>query len=119
MNTRRRFLAAFFAASSLALTQFRLLAAQQQRPLPPPGQPPFPDQPKDDDAKLGKSATKAMLEDNDKDIKKSVEKLYELASQLKAQVEKTNSAEVLSLDLVRKAEEIEKLAKDIKTRAKG
>ena len=66
-----------------------------------------------------KSATKAILEENQKDIKKSIEKLFQLASDLKAEVEKTDSSQVLSLSLVRKAEEIERLAHDIKSRAKG
>jgi hypothetical protein len=34
-------------------------------------------------------------------------------------VDKTDSAKVLSLAMLKKAEEIEKLAKDIKSRAKG
>jgi hypothetical protein len=34
-------------------------------------------------------------------------------------VDKTDSSQVLSLALVKKAEEIEKLAHDIRTRAKG
>ena len=67
----------------------------------------------------GKSPTKAMLEANEKDIKKNIEKLYELATDLKAEVEKTDSSKVLSLTLVKKAEEIEKLAHDIKIRAKA
>jgi hypothetical protein len=48
-----------------------------------------------------------------------VEKLFQLASELKEQVEKTDSSQVLSLALVRKAEEIEKLAKEIKSRSAG
>ena len=60
-----------------------------------------------------------MLEENQKEIKKKVEKLYDLASELKEEVEKTDSSKVLSLNLVRKAEEIEKLARDIKNRSKG
>jgi hypothetical protein len=63
--------------------------------------------------------TKAMLEENQKDIKKNIEKLYQLASELKEQVEKTDSTTVLSLPMLRKAEEIEKLAHSIKERAKG
>ena len=73
---------------------------------------------KDDDAKL-KPPVKNVLQANDKDIKKSVEKLFQLASELKAEVDKTDSAQVLSLAMLRKAEEIEKLAKEIKSRAKG
>ena len=64
-------------------------------------------------------ADKRILEENEKDIKKKVEKLYELATELKTEVEKTDSSKVLSLNLVRKAEEIEKLARDIKNRSKG
>ena len=64
-------------------------------------------------------AEKRILEENQKEIKKKVEKLYELATELKDEVEKTDSSKVLSLSLVRKAEEIEKLAHDIKNRSKG
>jgi hypothetical protein len=38
---------------------------------------------------------------------------------LKNEVDKTDSAKVLSLAMLKKADEIERLAKDIKTRAKG
>jgi hypothetical protein len=63
--------------------------------------------------------TKTMLEERQKNIKKDVEKLYNLASQLKTEVEKTDSTTVLSLSMLKKAEEIEKLAKQIKDHAKG
>ncbi len=46
-------------------------------------------------------------------------RLYELITQLKTEVEKTDSTAVLSVALVKKAEEIEKLAKQIKERARG
>jgi hypothetical protein len=64
-------------------------------------------------------ANKAMLEERQKSIKKDVEKLYELAAQLKTEVEKTDSTTVLSLAMLKKAEEIEKLARQIKDHAKG
>ena len=89
------------------------------------GQDPFPPsrrpvRPGEDDPNLPeKPSTKAVLEENQKDIKKNVEKLFDLASQLKEQVEKTDSTTTLSLALVKKAEEIEKLARQIKERAKG
>jgi hypothetical protein len=95
------------------------LPGQQQSPIVPPSQdkkqpmdagpetPPIP------------GAEKRILEENQKDIKKKVQKLYELATELKDEVEKTDSSKVLSLSLVRKAEEIEKLAHDIKNRSKG
>jgi len=65
------------------------------------------------------SPTKRILEENEKDIKKKVEKLYELAVELKAEVDKTDSSKVLSLAMLKKTEEIEKLAKDIRNRSKG
>ncbi len=93
------------------------------------GQDPFPNsrrqppvRPGEDDANPnpnGKSPTKVLLEENQKDIKKNVEKLFDLASQLKEQVEKTDATAVLSLAMVKKAEEIERLARQIKERAKG
>ena len=52
-------------------------------------------------------------------MKKKVEQLYQLAKELKDEVEKTDSTKVLSLNLVKKTEEIEKLAHDIRNRSKG
>lgn len=74
---------------------------------------------KDDATPAAAPPTRAVLKENEKDIKRDIEKLYQLASDLKAEIEKTDSSVVLSLALVRKAEEIEKLAKEIKNRAKG
>jgi hypothetical protein len=65
------------------------------------------------------NATKAILEERQKSIKKEVERLYDLASDLKTEVEKTDSTTVLSLAMLKKADEIEKLAKQIKDQAKG
>jgi hypothetical protein len=46
------------------------------------------------------------------------DKLLALATDLKAQVDKTNK-DTLSVDVVKKAEEIEKLARSVKERMKG
>lgn len=62
---------------------------------------------------------KEVLKANDKDIKSNVLRLSELAQELKKEVEKTDSANVLSLPMVHKAEEIEKLAHHIATLARG
>jgi hypothetical protein len=69
--------------------------------------------------KLAATSRKLALEENEKDIKKSVEKLFQLASELKEQVDKTDSVKVLSVGMIKKADEIERLAKEIKSRAKG
>jgi hypothetical protein len=62
---------------------------------------------------------KALLEERQKTIKKDIEKLFDLAMQLKGEVEKTDATTTLSLAMVRRAEEIEKLARQIKDNAKG
>ena len=118
IDTRRSFLTAL-AGTALMFMRAALLHGQAKpsssRPTPTdPAQ-----QPENTDAAPLKSPSKALLEANEKDIKKNIEKLYQLATDLKAEVEKTDSSQFLSLALVKKAEEIEKLAHDIKTRAKG
>ena len=115
----------------LLLMSFAFVPAILVRPQDPAQNPPLdparnrrrPDSP--DDASNGTNAnfpppsSKSMLEERQKNIKRDVQKLYDLAEQLKNEVEKTDSTTVLSLAMPKKAEEIEKLAKQIKDRAKG
>lgn len=123
-QTRRRVLALLGYAVGLAMVGGAALEGQSSsQGFPEPGQDASQrnpsahgDQP---DSALAAKSTKAMLEENQKDIKKNVEKLFNLASELKDQVEKTDSATVLSLALIKKTEEIEKLARQIRERAKG
>lgn len=51
------------------------------------------------------------------DIRDETDKLFQLASELKAAVDKTNE-NLLSLDVVRKADEVEKLARKVKDKMK-
>jgi hypothetical protein len=51
-------------------------------------------------------------------LKSDTDKLLKLAVELKDYVDKTNE-DVLSLDVVKKAEEIEKLAHSVKDKMKG
>jgi hypothetical protein len=62
---------------------------------------------------------KQLLKQNKDQIHDDVEKLYVLATELKSDVEKTDSVNVLSLAMVSKAEQVEKLAKQIKNLARG
>jgi hypothetical protein len=119
-ENRRTFLALLAAAGTLDLCEIRALQGQArpQRPSTT-GADSNTDPNADPSALPEKSSTKAVLEANEKDIKKNIEKLFQLASDLKDEVEKTDSSQILSLALLKKAEEIEKLAHDIKTRAKG
>lgn len=118
METRRSFVTLLFLSGICS----RLVGEPTQGQNPPTRPtPPVPGagQNSDETSPGLANPDKKILENNDKDMKKKVEQLYQLASQLKAEVEKTDSSKVLSLDLVRKAEEIEKLAHDIKNRSKG
>jgi hypothetical protein len=117
MGTRRTFLAGLIlvsASSGLAIDPTRA----QSSVLNPP-QNPKPGQEPEAEAPSLPNADKKILENNDKDMKKKVDRLYQLATELKAEAEKTDSSKVLSLNLMKKAEEIEKLARDIKNRSKG
>lgn len=119
-DSRRRFLTLLAGAGTVLAARAGSLAAQTRQQGQGRPQPPDPTQDADETSLPGgKSPTKLMLEANEKDIKKNIEKLYQLATDLKSEVEKTDSSQVLSLTLVKKAEEIEKLAHDIKTRAKS
>ncbi|HXJ92598.1 MAG TPA: hypothetical protein VMT20_06910 [Terriglobia bacterium] len=114
VKTRRMFLGGLLTAGAATgwagvLASPQVPDASQSKQSPAENAPETPLQPPD----------KRLLEENQKEIKKKVEKLFDLASELKDEVEKTDSSKVLSLNLVRKAEEIEKLARDIKNRSKG
>ena len=114
MEPRRKFLMTLIA-TGLPAGIVLLISSAQARAQRPQN----PQQQKEDDSNAPKIDPKVILEANQKEIKKSVEKLYDLASELKAEVEKTDSVQVLSIAMLRKTDEIEKLAKEIRSRAKG
>jgi hypothetical protein len=62
---------------------------------------------------------KKIQERNQKTILEDIQKLYKLAGELKDEVEKTDSRNTLSLAMVQKAKEVEKLAKQIANLAVG
>jgi hypothetical protein len=63
--------------------------------------------------RMFKQANKKRQED----IKNDTDKLFQLATELKAAVDKTNE-NMLSLDVIKKAEQVEKLAKKVKENMK-
>jgi ribosomal protein L23 len=114
MESRRTFLTVFLASGMPLAFLNSSLCAQSGGgvPTPKPAQ-------RDEDTEQPKIGSKVILEANQKDIKKNIERLFQLASELKAEVEKTDSVQVLSVAMLKKAEEIEKLAKGIRSRAIG
>lgn len=56
----------------------------------------------------------AQLRQNQRDIRKDVDQLFSLAQELKTMADKSDASQELSVALINKTEEIEKLAKKIR-----
>jgi hypothetical protein len=83
---------------------------------PPFGEPPNPTDPMQ--RQRQERMEKARNVDRQKQLEKDTDKLLSLAKELKEDVGKSN-ADTLSVDVVKKAAEIEKLAKSVKERMRG
>jgi hypothetical protein len=121
--------AAFLAAVLLSVTPSLGMATAYQttgqsnpRPQPNPGIPGLDSAPADghDPLAAGREAGRArsMANERQKKIIDDTAKLLQLATELKTDVDKTTKEE-MSLDVIRKADEIERLAHDVKQRMKG
>src|SRR5258708_25349172 len=119
-ETRRQFVIAM-AASACLLSEEKGRPFAQYPPTPPP--PPKPAETQNpaevhSNPQATAAAKRALLQQNEKEFREGVERLYELTSELHEEVQKTATTEVLSVRMVKKAEQIEKLAKMLKNRAK-
>lgn len=70
------------------------------------------------DARIERQRQKAWNKDRFDDLKKDTDKLLVLATELKESVDKANK-DTLSLEVVRKTEEVEKLAKKVREKMKA
>jgi len=72
------------------------------------------------DAKTGQPVAKALTPEEKKqeELRADTEKLYQLTQELKAEVAKSNK-DTLSVTVIKKAQEIERLAKSIKERTRN
>jgi type VI protein secretion system component VasF len=105
-----------FGACATASTQNnRLPNNSSQNPRPPMGNPTHDDNPIA--AEMQHRATVARESDRQKKMIADTDHLLALANELKVDMDKTNAA-ILSVDVIKKADEIEKLAHDIKQRMK-
>ena len=93
-----------------------LVASRLQNPQMPSGQ----QAPQEDEGtvRMRKDMEKKANTERHAALKRDTDKLVELAQQLKEQVDKSNE-NMLSLDVVKKAEEIEKLAHNVLEKMKG
>lgn len=121
-ETRRYFLMTLAATASCFVAADCPVFAQTRRtpfPLPPPAA--VQQNPAETDpAKQGtEQAKRAALKQNEKEFRAGVSQLYRMASELKQEVDKTPTSDVFSVQMYRRTEEIEKLAKQLKAKAKG
>jgi hypothetical protein len=120
---KRNFLAAMIpVAVGIPLGLFSsagIAKAQRAMPIPPASADQQGNAPLHQDTvgldNLPKPNPKDILKQNQQQIHDDVEKLYKLATELKDEVEKTDATNTLSLPLIQKAEQIEKLAKQVKS----
>jgi hypothetical protein len=111
----------------LCFSLLSLLSSAQSRNVPPAGAPPTPPgteisvAPADEDdgrQRLEHDMAKKALRERHAALKTDTDRLLKMAVDLKAYVDKSNE-NVLSLEVLKKAEEIEKLAHSVKDKMKG
>ena len=119
-ETRRKFFEIVLLSWALAFP--REIYSGQNPPTPPPkpqpGYTPNPAEVYSNPAEAA-AARRARLLQNEKEFRAGVDRLYELSSGLRDELQKTPTTEVFSLHIVKKTEEIEKLAKLLKSKAKA
>jgi hypothetical protein len=112
---------AITVAMSVSFATNAVSVAQQMKrrmPAPPPSA--QDDTDKNNPGKLDpQSVKKLQLAQNEKQFREGVERLYQLTGELREEVQQTPTASVLSVRMVKKTDEIEKLAKQLKNKAKG
>lgn len=122
MKTGRRIFLSGIAAT-LAGTRAMLVGAQGQGREPSTRIPQIPDASNStgaDDTPLPPRADpRAHLKEDQKELRRDVDRLLQLAKDLKDESDKTPETDVLSLALVKKAEDIEKLARQIRDRIRA
>ncbi len=89
-----------------------------QQPVPPPLHQEQPGPPDEIREKLEKEMAKRANKERQEGIKRDTDNLLKIATELKQYVDKSNE-NTLSVEVIRKAEEIEKLAHSVKEKMKG
>jgi hypothetical protein len=122
MKTGRRFFLSGIAAT-LAGTRALLAGGQGKRRENSSRVPQIPDASgstgPDDIPLPSRADPKVRLKEDQKTLRQDVDRLVRLAQDLKDESDKTPETDVLSLSLVKKAEDIEKLARQIRDRIRA
>lgn len=121
INARHICLAiALFGAVFCAAFAYPGIARTMQRrfPTPPPSAQDDADK-KEQTSTNTQTARKAQLAQAEKEFREGVDRLYQLSNEVHEEVQKTPATGVLSVSMYKKMEAIEKLAKNLKNKAKG
>ena len=120
-ETRRDFFANVALLSACLALSREILPAQNPPTPPPKPEPGYKPNPAEIHSNSGEAAAagRARLLENEKEFRDGVERLYQLASGLRDELQKTPTTEVFSIHILKKTEEIEKLAKRLKSQAKS
>jgi len=121
METGRR---VFLSSIVFTLVAVKGLFAGRQRQGPVHRVPQIPDAnvpdgPLSEEPPVPRRDPQEVLKENQKTLRRDADRLVQLAQELKDEADKTEQTSVLSLSLVHKAEEVEKLAKQIKGLARA
>ncbi len=120
-ESRRAFVMSVAAAASALATMPTVLCAQRPIIPPPPPEPAEKGNPVDvhSNPAATAAAKRTLLLKNEKEFREGVERLYQLTSALRDELQKTATTDVFSLHIVKQTEEIAKLAKLLKSKAKS
>jgi hypothetical protein len=119
-ETRRRLLVTLAGVGAGAITARPAFSLQTPQPMPSPNAPRNQNVPAGLDGagiKQGQHSTVSPLAWSQ--IKTDVQKLYQMTSDFRDQVQQTNLTSTLPLALIKEAHQIEKLAKQIQEHMKG
>jgi hypothetical protein len=121
METGRR---SFFSSIVVTLVGVMGLFAGGQRQGPVHRVPQIPDAsvpdgPLGEESAAPRRDPQELLKENQRNLRRDADHLLQLAQELKDEADKTEQTNVLSLSLVHKAEEVEKLARQIKGLARA
>ena len=119
-ESRRKFFANV-ALLSAAVAVPGIFAGQNPPTPPPKPRPGYTPNPAEVQSQAADpaAARRARLLLNEKEFREGVEQLFRMTSSLRDELEKTPTTEVFSLRIVKQTEQIEKLARLLKSQAKA
>jgi hypothetical protein len=120
LESRRGLLKTMAGAASVLAAAPVVYAFQHPQPMPSANAPTNPNFPGGLNGQQGsKPEAQPTSHVDQAQMTAMVQELFQLASDLKNEVEHTNLAVVMPTTVIKRAQEIEKLAKQIRDRAKG